>query len=462
MRPVNKNARVLLDNELRIRGLCEAADLSKALEISLPTLHRIIREREQDIVRIGTTKNARYGLRRTLRGRSESIPVYAIDQNGRGKQLTSMDLVTSQGAVLDVRAMRWPVSNDTYTWWDGLPYPLMDMRPQGFLGRSLARQIAQDFNVSDNPEEWSDDDIVYILTVRGSDNQGNLIIGEIAYKDFLQSVAQPEYAISERDLKSKYVELAKSATQFGGGGSSAGGEFPKFTAKRDLKEASNPYVIVKFSGADDSISVRRWSDLLICEHLALEVLRKSCILNAPLSRIIQYEGRTFLEVERFDRIGEFGRLATTSLASLDNAFVGMRNGSWVEASRRLVKEKVIPPSTINNISILWWYGKLIANTDMHFGNLTFLIEPEIKLSPAYDMLPMSYAPLAGGEVPERHFQVTLPMPNEQEEWNKAFAMALEFWSTASSDSRITDSFKSICKANYMALAELDNRLKILT
>ena len=462
MRPINKNARALLDNELRIRGLCEAVELSKALEVSLPTLHRIIRERELDIVRIGTTKNARYGLRRTLRGKSESIPVYSIDQNGRGKQLASMDLVTSQGAVLDVRAMGWPVSSDTYTWWDGLPYPLMDMRPQGFLGRSLARQIAQDFNVSDNPEEWLDDDITYILTVRGSDNQGNLIIGEAAYKDFLQSVAQPEYAISEKDLNSKYAELAKNATQFGGGGTSAGGEFPKFTAKRELKEASNPYVIVKFSGADDSISVRRWSDLLICEHLALEVIRNSGVLIAPLSRIIQYEGRTFLEVERFDRVGEFGRLATTSLASLDNAFVGLGNGSWVEASRRLVKEKVISPSLINNISILWWYGKLIANTDMHFGNLTFLIDPEIKLSPAYDMLPMSYAPLAGGEVPERHFQATLPMPNEQEEWNKAFIIALQFWDTASSDSRITDNFKSICKSNYIALAELNDRLKIIT
>jgi hypothetical protein len=461
MRPINKNARILLDNELRVRGLCDAADLSRALEVSLPTLHRIIRERELDIVRIGTTKNARYGLRRTLRGKLESIPVYAIDSNGRGKQLASMDLATSQGAVLDIRAMGWPVSNETNTWWDGLPYPLMDMRPQGFLGRILARQIAQDFNVSDNPEEWSDDDVIYILTVRGSDNQGNLIIGEAAYRDFLQSVAQPPVAISEGDLKSKYAELARSATQFGGGGSSAGGEFPKFTAKRALKEASNPYVIVKFSGADNSASVRRWSDLLICEHLALEAIRKSSSLLAPLSRIIQHEGRTFLEVERFDRIGEFGRLATTSLASLDNAFVGMGNGSWVEASRRLVRAKVLPPNPINNISILWWFGKLIANTDMHFGNLTFLIEPEVTLSPAYDMLPMLYAPLAGGEVPDRQFQATLPMPSEQDEWDKAFAMALEFWDKASTDSRITNNFKHICKSNHDMLSELNKRLKII-
>jgi len=172
-------------------------------------------------------------------------------------------------------------------------------------------------------------------------------------------------------------------------------------------------------------------------------------------------GRTFLEVERFDRIGEFGRIATTSLASLDNAFVGMGNGSWIEASRRLAKEKVIPSSLINNISILWWFGKLIANSDMHFGNLTFLIEPEVKLSPAYDMLPMLYAPLAGGEVPERQFLANLPMPAEQDEWSKAFIMALEFWDIASNDPRITDAFKQICKTNLNLLRDLNERLKII-
>jgi hypothetical protein len=460
MRPINKNARSLLDHELRLHGLSDAATLSKALGVSIPTILRIIREREHDIVRIGTTKNARYGLRRPLRGKAEPIPVYAIDRNGRGKQLATMELVTSQGALLDVQALGWPAPNGHHAWWDGLPYPLLDMRPQGFLGRSLAKQISQDFGVSDNPEEWSDDEITYILTVRGSDTQGNLIIGEAAYRDFLQSIAQPKKAIAEDELPEKYPEMAISATQYGGTGSSAGGEFPKFTAKRVLYEASNPYVIVKFSGADNSASVRRWSDLLICEHLALEVISASENLQAPLSRIIQSKGRTFLEVERFDRIGEFGRVPATSLASLDGAFIGMGSGSWVEASRRLAKVKIIPANQISKISILWWFGKLIANTDMHFGNLTFLIAPEVKLSPAYDMLPMLYAPLAGGEVPERQFTPTLPMPDEEEEWNQALMMALAFWQKASADQRITDDFKNICKTNLGLLSDVSKRLNI--
>lgn len=461
MRPVNQNARSLLDHELRVRRLSDAATLAKSLGVSNPTILRIIQERGRDIVRVGTTKNARYALRRSLRGSADPIPVYKVDRNGKGSLLTYMDLAASTGIVLDVHNMGWPTPPNSSSWWDGLPYPLADMRPQGFLGRALARQIAQTFGVSDNPEEWSDDDVTYILTVKGSDTQGNLIIGDAAYQAFLQTIIHPIEAISEDRLSEKYIELAQIATQFGGGGSSAGGEFPKFTTKRNLEGASNPYVIVKFSGADDSASVRRWSDLLICEHLALDVIRRSDRLSAPISRIIEAGGRTFLEVERFDRIGELGRIGTSSLASLDNAYVGLGNGSWIDAAQRLVKEKVIPSNVLEDISIMWWFGKLIANTDMHFGNLTFMIEPDITLSPAYDMLPMLYAPMAGGEVPIREFQLTLPKPQEQDTWSQAFSMAIEFWHVAANDARITERFREICKGNLTTLEAINQKLEIL-
>ncbi len=457
MRPINNNARALLDRELRIRGVSDALTLAKALGVSNPTILRIIQERSEDVIRIGTTKRARYALRRSLRGKSAPIPIYKIDRFGKGSLLTYMELASAEGAILDVKAMGWPTAIDTTSWWDGLPYPFADMRPQGFLGRSLAKQIYQTYQVSDNPEQWSDDDVIHVLTSLGSDMPGNLVIGDTAYKGYLQTVVNPITPITEEQIPVKYPELARNATQYGVGGSSAGGEFPKFTAKRALSLASNPYVIVKFSGADDSPAVRRWSDLLVCEHLALEVIRASNKLCAPFSRIIQAEGRTFLEVERFDRIGEHGRIGTSSLASLDNSFVGMGNGSWVDAAYKLTQAKVIPTSLLDEIAVFWWYGKLIANTDMHFGNLTFLIEAQVSLSPAYDMLPMLYAPLAGGEVPERIFQPALPMPQEENAWHCAFEMAVKFWQVTSTDTRITQGFRTICETNLAALNALKLR-----
>ena len=37
-------------------------------------------------------------------------------------------------------------------------------------------------SMSANPEEWSDDDIVFVLSHAGSDVSGNLLLGDDAYR----------------------------------------------------------------------------------------------------------------------------------------------------------------------------------------------------------------------------------------------------------------------------------------
>jgi hypothetical protein len=74
------------------------------------------------------------------------------------------------------------------------------------------------------------------------------------------------------------------------------------------------------------------------------------------------------------------------------------------------------------------------------------------------MLPMLYAPLAGGEVPESVFQFALPMLQEEGVLNIAFEMAKAFWSAAAKDGRITFGFSAICEENLNALTGLHQRL----
>lgn len=52
----------------------------------------------------------------------------------------------------------------------------------------------------------------------------------------------------------------------------------------------------------------------------------------------------------------------------------------------------------------------IANTDVHTGNLSFRPQAQLELAPAYDMLPMLYAPLPNGEVPALTFEPPPPLP----------------------------------------------------
>jgi len=48
------------------------------------------------------------------------------------------------------------------------------------------------------------------------------------------------------------------------------------------------------------------------------------------------------------------------------------------------------------------FGRLIGNSDMHCGNVSFFMSPgnPLALAPSYDMLPMMYAPVAGAKIAE--------------------------------------------------------------
>ncbi len=461
MRPKNVAARERLDSVMLRGGLASAISLSDKLGVSVATLHRILHERGDQIVRLGSTKQARFALRRLVRGKRAPIPVYLINELGQGLNCGRLDLIAPEGSVFPLHHLGWPTDAEHANGvWDGLPYPLYNMRPQGYLGRIFARQAAVDLDVPTDPERWSDDHIIDVLSRRGADTPGNLIVGDDAYRLWLQTVASPTPAIPEGLEAERYLVLANEATALIGGGSSAGGEFPKFTTKRVLEGSGTPHVIVKFSGSDNSIPVRRWSDLLVCEHLALQTLQAKTQLLAAKSRILMAEGRTFLEVERFDRCGEFGRLPLISLAVLDAAFIGSDNGDWPTLIEKLVDLSMVSKALVQDALVLWWFGRLIGNSDMHLGNLSFQLNKcddqpvSVSISPAYDMLPMLYAPLSGGEVPLRQFTATLPLPQQAFAWQIAYDAASSFWKTASQDERISLPFREIALMNLEQLVQL--------
>lgn len=90
-------------------------------------------------------------------------------------------------------------------------------------------------------------------------------------------------------------------------------------------------MIVKFSAADSSSTVQRWADLLVCEHLALEAVRSIPGVQSARSRILRHQGRTFLEVERFDRHGLFGRSPLCSLETLEASLLAKTSTDWGDA-----------------------------------------------------------------------------------------------------------------------------------
>jgi hypothetical protein len=440
-----------LVHALRVHGPVKSRALTAALGVSQPTLARALRALGSDLVVRGAGGRTRYALRRAVRGRAAPIPLFAVDLEGRGSQIAELDCTAPAGSALAFETpFPWPLPGDMRDgWFEGLPYPIVDMRPQGFLGRSFARQHARLLGVPEDPEAWSDDDIVHALAVAGADQPGDLILGEAAYRHFMETRhAGAIPVLAEADVESEYLRRAAQALSEGSGGSSVAGEFPKFTAAR-LVGAVPVHLIVKFSGMDDSRAVRRWADLLVCEHHAAEVLRERLGIAAARTRILRIAGRTFLEVERFDRQGANGRSPACTLESLNAALLGAHL-PWSQVATRLRDAGLLPNADAQAIIRIHWFGRLVANTDMHDGNLAF--RPGLALAPAYDMLPMLYAPLRGGELPVRIYAPTLPLPGEVQAWREAAEAAETFWRRCSADPRIGDEFRRTCEQNAAVLA----------
>lgn len=460
MRPRNQPARDQLLALLGRTPRARAADLAAALKVSVPTLHRLLQELPAGVVlSAGRGRRTRYALRRALRGYLPDIPLYAIDTAGDAILLSRLALFQPKGVLLPLTGSVWPVPRDAQDgWWDGLPYPIYDMRPQGYMGRQFARTEYRQLDISEDLREWSDDDVIFVLTRAGSDVSGNLLLGNPAYDRWLRAKLAPAEPLREASRGTRYAELAQDALAGGLVGSSAAGEFPKFAALRHRAEQVTPHVLVKFSGAGDAAAERRWADLLVCEHLALE--RAAGLPGAASARsgIVQHGGRTFLEVERFDRVDRFGRLPLCSLDALNLAFLGEATTDWTRLATRLRDEGLVDAETVRTIEHLWWFGRLIGNTDMHLGNLSFFPQSTLRLAPAYDMLPMGYAPLPGGEVPQRDFEPPLPLPAQREIWQVACSAAIAFWREASADRRISTAFQAVCAAKVPELNDIAARV----
>ncbi|MEY4754853.1 MAG: hypothetical protein RJA44_2528 [Pseudomonadota bacterium] len=458
----NQSARDQLLAVLGRIGPAKAAELAQRLGVSVATLHRLLEECRPQIITLGRARRTRHALRRPLRGDPAALPLYEIDLQGKANMLGSIEPVQPQGqACAGLLDAGWPVPEESIDgWWDGLPYPLHDMRPQGYIGRQIAQAEHRALGVSPDPNAWSDDDVLLVLSRIGADTSGSLILGDPAFERWQQTLLHPPEPLPSAGLAAVYADLAAQALAAGVPGSSAAGEFPKFTALRHgVAGAETPHVLVKFSGADGSAPVQRWSDLLICEHLALEAAGRLHGVRSARSRILQHGGRTFLEVERFDRHGLWGRSRLVSLGVLDAALLGDGSHDWTRLAGRLAEAGWLAQTDLLVVQRLWWFGRLIANTDMHTGNLS--LRPaagQLTLAPVYDMLPMLYAPLPGGELPARDFEPALPLPPQRACWSEACQAALQFWATAAVDQRLSAAFRQICQRNLDLLRQVADRV----
>jgi serine/threonine protein kinase HipA of HipAB toxin-antitoxin module len=275
----------------------------------------------------------------------------------------------------------------------------------------------------------------------GHDAVGNLLLGERARDQFLHSpVPEP---IAQAQKGEVYARLAEAAARGEQPGSSAGGEQPKFTAFADTP-AGPRHVLVKFSlpdGGAANATIQRWRDLLLAEHNALQTLAASGIPAAPTD-VVDHVGQRFLEVERFDRVGTLGRRGVFSLAALEAEFVGDAPAPWPSLVARLADAGHTDRASVQGAGLLYAFGTLIGNTDMHHGNLSFtsVRGRPYTLAPAYDMLPMGFAPRASGALPAQLPPVHLHACVDNATWRQAWDLAKRFMARIQAEPRFSADF----------------------
>lgn len=423
-------------------GPLSARQISEIIGVSQPTISRALIELGDEIVRIGAARSIQYTLRDATRGLPD-FSVYRVDAEGRIRQLGMLIPVCPEGFVMCQE-------NEVTLHSDGLPWWLFDMRPQGYLGRAYAARHGAELGLPERLKDWADTHVLRALLVHGHDVVGNLLLGDIARDRFLAAPAPDP--IEERQKAEEYTRLAIEAARGEKPGSSAGGEQPKFTTFAITSDGPR-HVIVKFSEMEESPVSERWRDLLLAEHLALDTLREAGI-PAAKTRIVDHGSQRFLEAERFDRIGNFGRRALFSLAALDAEFVGAGTGGWPIIARHLAVDGQIRQEAADHADLLWAFGILIGNTDMHSGNLSFVAEHgrPYDIAPAYDMTPMTFAPRSGGGLSDTISEATIHASVANETWQRAEELARAFLAQVMAATKFSHRFGP-------CIAALENHIK---
>jgi hypothetical protein len=451
---------------LQANGPWSAEDLATRLQVSRPTVQRALKAFGPQIVKLGVTRKTRYAFRRSIIGKQRSFSIYRLDEVGR-KAFAWAELTALHGGwhlAWASEGLRPEWANQVHDhagFCEGLPFFLNDLRPQGYLGRSVVKQLPAGAGLPSDIGLWGDEHVINYLIHFGHDMPGNLVLGDEATDSAI--LGSSAAAITPKDRSHHYPAMAADATAGTPVGSSVEGAQPKFTTwlKDDVLGEAEA-VIVKFTDRLDTPTGRRWADLLAAEKIAQDIVTATTMADAesPRSEVLDAGGRRFYQITRFDRVGRQGRRGIVSLRSLHNAgFTGDGTTDWHVAAAGLFANGWISAADLRAVRLRKAFGDLIGNTDMHFGNLAFFLEDRLplRLAPLYDMVPMLWAPRPGEGQPNPEFTPKPPLPRDSDIWLDAAKLAENFWARVEASPRVSEPFRLIAARAGSAIKTLRSR-----
>ena len=420
---------------LRSRGIMSAAEIIAATGKSQQLVSLALRSLGTHVCKLGAARATRYALKRSFFGHVGVQPVKFTDASGVTALFgTLTHLTDGRTFVRTEGGEQWLTEPDAFPWF------LATLRPQGFLGREYA-QLRPDF--PPNPDEWTIEQALYVATIHATDPPGAFSLGAIGGR----LMAEAPQNAAER--AQHYDQVAASVGARLPAHSSAGGEQPKFVAGIGDSPLRSRPVIVKFSPPRDTPFGERWHALLHLEHLANQVLSERGVAVAK-TNTVESATRTYLESERFDRVGRNGKHHVVAIDAIDGHFNTAPRINWLKSSEALHAKKLITRDELETVARLFAFGQFIGNTDMHFGNLSFYVDdvvrPRIRLAPVYDMLPMMWRPgIHTGELDVTPVREGSAVPGHASAYADARQWAINYWERAASHPQLVPALQRACE-----------------
>lgn len=426
-------------------NLLSARQLQAATSMSQPSISLALARLGSDVCKLGAARSTRYALTQPILGLPAQQAITFTAPNGTLQTWGTLSYLRSR--QVHVRS----VHGEDWLGLPGeLPWFLQTLRPQGFLGRQLTR-LRPDFPA--DPDHWTAEQVLYLAINHADDPPGALNLGDRMGRLMNEAPVQMDARLAHYDRQASTVNETLPAH------SSAGGEQPKFITETPFNPSQpaseHHHFIVKFSPPRGTPFGERWHDLLNLEHLALTVLAEHGVAVAT-TRILESDQRTYLESQRFDRVGVEGKRHVVAAAAVHDAFVKSPRRHWVATCEALAAQKRLAVAEMSLVASVYLFGQYIGNTDMHFGNLSFFVDdlnnPVFIPTPVYDMLPMIWRPgVHGGELEPSPVRPQPQPAGFDAEAAQARAWAATFWQRASQLGTISQTLRDASAANEARL-----------
>ena len=420
-------------------NLVSAAQLSDFLNISLSTVSRQLNQLIAGgvVVRFGKGKNTRFIYLREVPDVDQPVIVREINEQAKISVVRKL-WITHQGSLME--------TGNELQHYNGLPWYFLDLKPSGFIGRSIAEYASHRINTPIKLENWSHDDLLRYLVNFHNETPSHFEFFANYKPRLLRYNAKPQ-----RKILKDYDNYVDTLDQTIDIDSSAGGEQPKFNYRlHDSDNNSIKSYLVKFSpklGVGNPIA-ERVKDLLVCEHVALAVLAEYNG-HAVSTTLQRSDDRLYLEIIRFDRVPVHymeGQVGVVSLDAVINQYIGSQPLNWVEASIGLKEKGILSESDAHLLQTWFAYSCFIGNNDTYNENVCLFLK-ELKtngLTPAFDISPMIYMPTMG-DIPSPEIRIKKPNNIDGECWALGRKLGLNFWSQVVKNKTLSDDFVGIAK-----------------